>query len=82
MSNAVSTEGDEIVINDVGQELLVWCGMNHFLLFPIGSVGAGKSTAMKAAEQFFCDFSVTCQSLLRDASFFYKANTGSVESPL
>ena len=50
------------------------------LLFLTRLAGAGKTTAIKAAEQFCFEFCSSCNIMWTDKSFFYTAYTGSAAS--
>jgi len=50
--------------------------MDQLLLSLTGPVGAGKTTATKAAERFCNEFCSSCNSMWTDTSFFYTAYTG------
>ena len=54
--------------------------MYQLLLFLTGPAGAGKTTAIKAAERFCFEFCSSCNVLWSDTTFFYTAYTGSAAS--
>ena len=54
--------------------------MDKKLLFLTGLAGAGKTTAIKAAERFCFEFCSSCNIMWTDTSFFYNAYAGSAAS--
>ena len=55
-------------------------GTEQLRLFLTGPAGAGKTTAIKAAETFCFRFSMHCGIRWTDTTFFYTAYTGSAAS--
>jgi hypothetical protein len=49
--------------------------MDQLSLFITGPAGAGKTTALKAAEKFCYEFSTSCGIIWSHTSFFYTAYT-------
>jgi type II secretory pathway predicted ATPase ExeA len=74
---AVSHDDHSKFIDDVKEQLLACGGMYQLLLFLMGPAGAGKTTVIRAAEQFCYELCLSCNILRLDTSFFYKAYTGS-----
>jgi len=74
---AVSHDNHSELIDDVKEQLLMHEGMNQLLLFLTSPAGVGKTTVIKAAEQFCYKFCSSSNILWSDTSFFYTAYTGS-----
>ncbi len=55
-------------------------GMDQMLIFLTGLAGAGKTTAIKAAEWFCFEFCSSCDIMWTDTLFFYTAYIGSAAS--
>ncbi len=68
------------LIDEIKMQLLARGGMYQLLLFLTGPAGAGKTTAIKAAERFCYEFCSSCNVLWSDTTFFYTAYTGSAAS--
>jgi hypothetical protein len=68
------------MIDDFREHPLSQGGMNQLRLFLTGPAGAGKNTAIKAAERFCYKFCSSCNIMWTDISFFYTAYTGSAAS--
>ena len=69
---SISVDDNSQLIDDIKQQLFTWGGRDQLLLFLTGPAGAGKTTAIKAAERFCFEFS----SSMIFTSFFYTAYTG------
>ena len=54
--------------------------MDQLLLFLTGPTGAGKTTVIKAAEQFYYEFCSLCSIMWTDTTNFYTLFTGSAAS--
>ena len=67
-------------IDNLKEQLLAHGGMDQILPFLIGQAGAGKTTAIKAAERFCFEFCSSCNVIWTDTSFVYTAYTGSAAS--
>ena len=74
---AASHDDHSKFIDDVKEQLLTCEGMYQSLLFLMGPAGAGKTTVIRAAEQFCYELCSSCNILRLDTSFFYKAYTRS-----
>ena len=57
---SISMDDNSKLIDDIKQQLLARGGMDQLLLFLTGPAGAGKTTAIKAAERFCFKFSASC----------------------
>jgi flagellar biosynthesis GTPase FlhF len=77
---SISMDDNSELIDNIKQQLLARGGMDQLLLFLTGPAGAGKTTAIKAAERFCFEFCSSCNIIWTDTSFFYTAYTGSAAS--
>ena len=77
---SISMEDNSELIDNIKQQLLAWGGIDQLPLFLTRPAGAGKTTAINAAEQFCFDFCSSCNIIWMDTSFFYTAYTGSAAS--
>lgn len=68
------------LIDDVKEQLLAHGSVDRMLLFLTGPGGAGLTTAIKTAKRFCFEFCSACNIMWTDATFFYKASTGSAAS--
>ena len=59
------------------KELKIRGGEDQLLMFLTGPAGAGKSTAVMVARQFFFNFSMELGSIWTDSTFLFTAYTGS-----
>ena len=66
--------------NEVKRRLEERGGKEQLLLFLNGPAGAGKTTAIKAAETFCFQFCTSAGILWTETTFFYTAYTGSAAS--
>eukprot|EP00956_Cyclotella_meneghiniana_P015935 scaffold24804_cov42-Cyclotella_meneghiniana.AAC.1 len=66
--------------NEVKRRLEERGGKEQLLLFLTGPAGAGKTTAIKAAETFCFQFCTSAGILWTETTFFYTAYTGSAAS--
>ena len=57
---AISPEDNSEMIDDITEQFLTREGMDQLLLFLTGQAGAGKTTAIKAAEWFCYEFCSSC----------------------
>jgi hypothetical protein len=73
---AISQDDNCDMIDNIREQLLVRGGMDQLLLFLTGSVGAGKTTTIKAAERFCYEICSSCNIMWTYTSFFYTAYTG------
>ena len=70
---AVSQDERSDAINNLRDHILAQGGMDQMLLFLTGPAGAGKTTAIKAAERFCFEFCLACNVMWTDTLFFYAA---------
>jgi len=69
-----SSKGDmELLI----EHLKARGGMEQLLMFLTGPAGAGKSTAVKVAERFCCEFCAAVSRMWYDETFLFTACSGS-----
>ena len=64
------------MIDTLKEPLMACGGIDQMLLFLTGVAGAGKTTAIKAAEQIYYEFCSLCNIMWTDTTFFYTVNTG------
>ena len=76
----MSQDNNSVLIDDNKEQLLAQGGMDQLLLFLTGPAGAGKTTAIKAAEWFCYEFCSSCNIMWTYTSLFYTAYTGSAAS--
>ena len=77
---SISMDDNSELVDDIKQQLIARGGRDQLLLFLTGPAGAGKTTAIKAAERFCFEFCSSCNIIWTDTSFFYTAYTGSAAS--
>jgi len=77
---AMSQDDNSVMIDGIKEQLLARGGMDQPLLFLTGPAGAGKTTAIKAAELFCYEFCSSCNIMWTDTSFFYTVYKGSAAS--
>ena len=68
------------MIDTLKEQLMACGGIDQMLLFLTGVAGAGKTTAIKAAEQFYHEFYSLSKIMWTNTTFFYTVNTGSAAS--
>jgi hypothetical protein len=71
---------DDTTAKSLEEQLLAHGGEHQLRLFLTGPAGAGKTTALKAAEQFCFDFCLHCGIPWFKTTFFYTACTGAAAS--
>jgi flagellar biosynthesis GTPase FlhF len=59
MDIALSANANNTQITNLRDQLIARSGMDQLSLFLTGPAGAGKTTALKAAEKFCYEFSTT-----------------------
>ena len=62
--------------NDIIKKLKARGGRDQLLMFLTGPAGSGKSTAMKIAQQFCCEFCMTVGIMWSNKTFIFTAYTG------
>lgn len=68
------------IIDNLKEKLFARSGRDQMLLFLTGPAGAGKTSAVKAVEQFCFEVYSLCNKMWSDTSFIYTAYTGSAAS--
>jgi len=69
-----STKGE---MDQLVEHLKARGGMEQLLMFLTGPAGAGKSTAVKVAERFCCEFCAAVSRMWYDETFLFTACSGS-----
>ena len=80
MRTALKTSADDTKKTKLEDLLMARGGQEQLRLFLTGPAGAGKTTALKAAEQFCFEFCTYCGIPWFNTTFFYTAYTGAAAS--
>ena len=80
MQTALKKDTDDTTAQSLEEQLLARGGEHQLRLFLTGPAGAGKTTALKAAEQFCLEFCSYCGIPWFKTTFFYTAYTGAAAS--
>ena len=80
MQNSIKKDTDDTTAQSLEEQLLARGGEHQLRLFLTRPAGAGKTTALKAAEQFCFEFCSHCGIPWFKTTFFYTAYTGAAAS--